>query len=78
MNEIASFEGFKFNIGDLVVHVSDDHDDSPSKGIITRRALVQDVRGVAREYVVSFRTSEVAVQEMELALYRKPLRTLRG
>lgn len=78
MNELDAFEKFKFNLGDLVAHVSDEPGDDPPRGIITSRALIQSPYGLAREYVVSFRASEVAVLEMELKAYQRPLRPIRG
>lgn len=63
--ELAALENFKFKIGDLVVHIGDSPTDQP-KGVITGRALIQRPHGFAYEYEVSFRVSNVIVDEIEL------------
>lgn len=73
MNELAAFENFKFNIGDLVVHISDDPPDRP-KGIIIERTSVQTSGGFLRGYRISFRVSEVIAEEIELLPWQRPIR----
>lgn len=67
MNELAAFEKFKFNVGDLVAHVSGDYD--ANKGIVLERALVQSEYGFFRWYAVAFGIQpNVIVTEAELKL----------
>lgn len=65
MDELAPFEKFKFNVGDLVSHVSDDY--QAMKGMVLERALVQTEYGFYRWYSVAFGAQpNVGVTEAEL------------
>jgi len=72
-SEISAFENFKFNIGDMVIHVTDDKHNA-QRGIIVSRSLVQFTGGTERQYCVSFRASDAIAEEIELELYQRPLR----
>lgn len=68
MNEIDAFENFKFNVGDLVAHVSGSY--QAEKGIVIERALVQSEYGFFRWYSVAFGSHTNAITtEMELKPY---------
>lgn len=71
-NELAAFGSFKFKLGEMVTHVSDD---APApQGIVGERMLLQTPAGIERFYVVSFRASETVVREMELEPWQRPVR----
>jgi hypothetical protein len=71
--ELAAFEHFAFNIGDMVAFVSD----APhgSEGVIVERWLIETTGGINRRYCVSFRGEPRFVNELEIQASAKPIRT---
>ena len=65
--DIDAFEGFKFELGDTVVHVTDRACEDTVPGLVLERLLIQTTAGIQRRYVVSFRAAETTAEEMELA-----------
>lgn len=67
--ELAAFESFKFNVGEIVTHVTSSY--GTEKGIVLERALVQSEYGFFRWYSVAFSTQpNVIVTEAELRPYQ--------
>lgn len=64
--ELAAFESFKFNIGDIVVLATDQLDGNQWSGMVIQRLLVQDVTGFSRCYWISSSDASGLRTEIEL------------
>lgn len=73
-NEIAAFEDFKFNIGDVVQLITDKADGETWCGMILERGLFEDNRGTYRVYFISNSESCGLRTEIELELWQRPIR----
>lgn len=72
--ELAVFESFKFNIGDIVVLTTDQVDGNQWSGMVIQRLLVQDTIGFGRYYWISSSDASGLRGEIELQLWQRPVR----